>query len=250
MIPLRDENPFHRTPVVTIALIVANIVVFLWQLSIGVSQSSTVYGLVPAALLNQEVPLALFQRLRYPPEALQYNFKPAWVTVFTSMFMHGGIMHILSNMWFLWLFGNNVEDRMGRGKFILFYLLCGIAAAGAQVMMGPTSPIPMIGASGAVAGVLGAYLFLFPGSRIICLTVTFIITTIELPAWVVLSLWFVIEFVRGLMELGVERGGGVAYAAHVGGFLCGWLLIRLFAEPGRRPPPRPHAYRYRAPDWR
>jgi membrane associated rhomboid family serine protease len=250
MLPLHDENPTHSKPVVTLALIGTNALVFVLQLTVGISLSTVLFGLIPAHLMNQPPPPAVLEQLRITPRALSVNFEPAWVTLFTSMFLHGGWMHILGNMWFLWLFGNNVEDRMGKPKFLLFYLLCGLGAAAAQIATGPNSPIPMVGASGAIAGVLGGYLVLFPGSRVTCVTLIFILTTVTLPAWIVLGLWFVIEFARGLMSAG-GTGGGVAYAAHVGGFLCGLALVRLFAHPAPPPPrerlfePRPDSFNWR-----
>lgn len=248
MLPLHDENPTTSKPVVTLALIGVNVLVFLLQLGIGISRSTLVFGLIPAHLLNTPVSMADLEQLRATPEILRLNFEPAWVTLFTSMFLHGGWMHILGNMWFLWIFGNNIEDRMGKTKFLAFYLVCGLGAAAAQIAMGPNSPIPMVGASGAIAGVLGGYLLLFPGSRIICVTLVLVITTVELPAWIVLGLWFVMEFVRGLLSAG-GTGGGVAYAAHVGGFLCGLVLVRLFAHPAPPPPrryePRPDSFNWR-----
>lgn len=248
MLPLRDENPTFSRPVVTLSLIGANVLVFLLELVVKIPIATLKFGLIPAHLLNNPISATALEKLRISPEALLLNFEPAWVTLFTSMFLHGGLMHILGNMWFLWIFGNNVEDRMGKGKFLFFYLVGGLGAAAAQIAMGPNSPVPMVGASGAIAAVLGAYLVLFPGSRIVCLTLFLVITTVELPAWIVLGLWFVIEFARGLMSSG-EVGGGVAYAAHVGGFLCGLVLVRLFAQPAAPPPrryePRPDSFNWR-----
>ena len=249
MLPLHDENPTTSKPVVTLSLIGVNVFVFLLQLAVGVNRSTLVFGLIPAQLLHTPISMEALEQLRASPEALRLNFEPAWVTLFTSMFLHGGWMHVLGNMWFLWIFGNNLEDRMGKGKFLAFYLICGLGAAAAQIAMGPNSPIPMVGASGAIAGVLGGYLLLFPGSRIVCLTMFLIITTVELPAWIVLGFWFAIQFVLGLVNAG-GPGGGVAYAAHVGGFLCGLLLVRLFAQPLPPPPtrryePQPDSFTWR-----
>jgi membrane associated rhomboid family serine protease len=250
MIPLRDENPTYSTPVVTIALIVANVAVFLYQLSLGLNLSVFAYGLIPAELVHNANEVYAGRRLGLPPGVGLRNVDPAWMTVFTSMFMHGGWLHIIGNMWYLRIFGNNVEDAMGKGKFILFYLLCGIGAAAAQTALGPDSQIPMVGASGALAGVLGAYLVIFPGSRVLCLITTFVITTVELPAFLVLGFWFVLQVISGLGALGVKTGG-VAYAAHVGGFALGWILVRFFHVP--RHAPRRGRYREEPPeytDWR
>ena len=206
-IPISDENPPSRRPVVTIALIVLNALAWFYELSNGVDQSTLDYGAVPALVLHGSVP---------------------W-TVLTSMFMHGSWLHILGNMWFLWIFGDNVEDAMGPAKYLVFYLLCGVAAALSQILSQPSSTVPMVGASGAIAGVLGAYLMLYPHARVRCLWILFIIiTTVYVPAWLLLGLWFVSQFFM--------PGPGVAWMAHVGGFAVGFLLVRLFVA--RRPPPR------------
>jgi membrane associated rhomboid family serine protease len=146
------------------------------------------------------------------------------------MFLHGSWMHLLGNMWFLWLFGNNVEDSMGRVRFVVFYLLCGLAAALGQILTDPGSPIPMVGASGAISGVMGAYLILYPKVRVFTLVpLGFFITSMALPAWVMLGYWFFIQFVSGLVSVGAESGG-VAFWAHVGGFVAGVALVKLFAR--------------------
>jgi membrane associated rhomboid family serine protease len=177
-------------------------------------------ALTPAALFGREVPHDVLQ--------------PVWLTVFTSMFLHGSPLHLGGNMLYLWIFGNNVEDAMGSGRFLLFYLLCGIAAAAAQVATAPYSTIPMLGASGAVAGVLGAYLVRFPTAQVETCVFFFFITIIRLPALIVLGFWFLLQFTQGIAELGgVSDGGGVAWWAHIGGFVLGMLLINLFAQ--RRP---------------
>src|SRR5688500_14403188 len=205
MFPLRDENPTTTTPFVTIALIVANVVVFFLQLAAGLDRSVGEFGVVPAQLLQgSDAPVVMGRDL------VLTNYNPAWMTIFSSMFMHGGWLHILGNMWFLWIFGNNVEDDMGHAKFVAFYLVSGIAAAMAQAVLGPGSQIPMVGASGAIGGVLGAYLVLFPGSKVLCLITTFIITTIEVPAYIVLGLWFVMQIASSFVG---GHAGGVAYAA-------------------------------------
>jgi membrane associated rhomboid family serine protease len=145
------------------------------------------------------------------------------------MFTHGGWLHIIGNMWFLWIFGNNIEDAMGHGRFILFYLLCGVVAAGAQVLMAPNSAVPMVGASGAISGVLGAYLLLYPRVRVhVLVFLGFFVTTIVVPAYLMLGYWAVLQLLGGLPSLGGRDVGGVAFFAHIGGFLAGILLIRLF----------------------
>ena len=169
-----------------------------------------------------------------PPEPL--NEAPWWLTILTSMFMHGGLLHIAFNMLFLWIFGNNVEDSMGRLRFLLFYLLAGVAAVYAQAAVDPGSTVPTIGASGAVAGVLGAYLLLLPRARVLTLIfIVFFVTFIEIPAWVMLGIWFVLQFLPAVGQVATPEvaGGGVAYLAHVGGFVFGLLLVRLFVK--RRP---------------
>jgi membrane associated rhomboid family serine protease len=251
MIPLRDENPTHSTPIVTIVLIAINLVVFIYQLVTGLDLSAFRFGLIPTEFLGREV-VAQSERMAALAELSRLNFDPPWATVFTSMFMHGSWMHIIGNMWFLWIFGNNIEDAMGKGKFIFFYLLSGVLAALAQVYTSPDSPIPMVGASGAVAGVLGAYLVCYPGSRVLCLITTFIITTIEVPAFIVLGMWFALQILNSVVQLGPRApgGGGVAYAAHVGGFVAGLVLGRFLAgNPERRPPRNPYDDRPGFMDW-
>ena len=249
MIPLHDINPTRTRPVVTITLIIVNLLVFLYQLSVGLSPSVIAYGLIPAELVHGANRLYDVPGMDLPPGVGVVNLNPAWMTLFTSMFMHGGWMHIIGNMWFLWIFGNNVEDTMGKEKFIGFYLLSGVVAAVAQILTGPGSATPMVGASGAIGGVLGAYLMLFPGSRVICLIpLGFIFFTHEVPAWIVLGFWFVLEFIRGVLSLGVGDVGGVAYAAHVGGFLTGVVLARVLGQV--HAPPRPYTRRPNFMDWR
>lgn len=219
MIPLKDDNTPSRTPVVTRALVVACVLVFLWQMSLGPQGGqAAVYalGVIPAVLLGQQ---------SLPPE-LAVVSPP--MTVFTSMFMHGGLMHLLGNMLYLWIFGDNVEDSMGRVRFVVFYLLCGVAAVLAQALPAPDSTVPMIGASGAISGVLGAYLLLFPHAHVLVgIPLGFVLQTVRLPAGVVLALWFALQLVSNLMA-GDDGGGGVAFRAHIGGFVAGMLLIPLF----------------------
>lgn len=217
MIPLRDENPTTITPVVTVGLIAANVLVFLYQMSLGRSGEELVYtfGAVPLALFGGESLSPL----------------PATMTLFTSMFLHGGVMHVGGNMLYLWIFGNNIEDMMGHVRFIVFYLLCGVAAAYAHALSAPSSAVPMIGASGAISGVLGAYLLLFPRAQVLTLIpLGFFTRLIHVPAAVVLGFWIVIQFLNGTLSVG-QAGGGVAWFAHVGGFVAGMALIRAFARP-------------------
>jgi membrane associated rhomboid family serine protease len=215
MIPLRDIIPSRTTPYVTISLISLNVLVFLYELSLGraVDAFTLYFGLVPAAF--------------------------SWVTVFTSMFLHGGILHVAGNMLYLWIFGDNVEDRMGHGRFLVFYLLCGVAAALAQTITAPDSVVPMVGASGAIAGVMGAYFVLYPKSRIVTLIpLFFFFQVIEVPAILFLGIWFVMQFLSGVGSIvttaGGGPGGGVAFWAHVAGFVAGISGVIVFRRPERQ----------------
>ncbi len=219
MIPLKDDNPTTIRPIVTLSLIGACILVFLWQRSLGQEGGQdAVYelGFIPAVLFGSaDLPA-------------QLTWVPAPVTVFTSMFLHGGILHLAGNMLYLWIFADNVEDSMGHGRFIVFYAVCGLAAAIAQAAPEIGSTIPMIGASGAVSGVLGAYVLLYPHARVLVVVpLVVILYTMRLPAIVVLGFWFAIQLISSLAAPAV--GGGIAFRAHLGGFLAGLLLIRLFA---------------------
>jgi membrane associated rhomboid family serine protease len=213
MIPIRDINPTRRFPVVTVALIVLNVAVFAFELLLP-SQSmldsfAFTWGLVPALLAQ---------------------FDPfAFVTIFTSMFIHGGPMHLASNMLYLWIFGDNIEWALGSVRFVLFYLLCGVGAALGQVLVGPNSTIPMVGASGAISGVLGAYLLLYPRAEVETLVfLGYFVRLIRLPALVVLGMWIFLQLSSGFLSLGMEATGGVAFFAHIGGFLTGLVLVGLF----------------------
>lgn len=213
MIPLHDDNPTRRFPLVTVALIAANLAVFVYQVSLPAAQLQTFFQtwcFVPARFFAD--PLAAAQI----------------ATVFTAMFMHSGWVHIGGNMLYLWIFGNNVEDRLGRGPFLLFYLACGVAAAALQAVMSPASTVPTLGASGAIAGVLGAYLLLYPGADIITLIpIVFLFEVARVPAFIVIGFWFVLQLANGLASLSpaVAQAGGVAWFAHVGGFLAGLAFV-------------------------
>ncbi len=225
MIPLRDNIPSRRTPVVTYTLIAINVFVYFFlQPSPGTRAGirfTFEWGLVPVDLLGG-VP-----RVEHPV--------PVSWTVITSMFLHGSVLHILGNMWYLWLFGDNVEDAMGRARFLVFYLLSGVAAAATQVIVDAGSRVPMVGASGAISGVLGGYLLVFPHARILTLVpIIFFVQIVEIPALIVLGFWFVIQVFGGLEALGMQVGG-VAWFAHIGGFLAGMGLVRIFQ---RRQRPR------------
>lgn len=225
IIPLYDDNPTVRTPVVTIALIAACVLVFLWQLGLdprGEVAVSYSLGLVPAVL---------FGTAELPPELLVV---PAWATIITSMFLHGGFLHIAGNMLFLWIFGNNVEDTLGRVRFLIFYFLCGIAAALAQALSNPASEVPMVGASGAIAGVLAAYLVLHPRANVRVLFWFFVfVRLIDVPAMVLIGIWFATQLLGGLATP-ASPTGGVAFWAHVGGFVAGIGLVMVMRPRGTR----------------
>ncbi len=220
MIPLHDDNPTHIKPVITIFFIVICVLVFLWQLSLGSDGSQRMImslGVIPAVLLDKS---------QLSPELY---FLPAELTMLTSMFMHGGFMHLAGNMLYLWIFGNNIEDSMGHIKFIIFYFLCGFAAVFGQVLHNPESVIPMIGASGAISGVLGAYLLIYPKARVlVVIPLGFYPLLLRLPAMLVLGVWFAIQIGSSLMSNAEE--GGVAWFAHIGGFIAGMILIWFFKD--------------------
>ena len=229
MIPLKDDVPSRTTPIVTMLLIALNAVVFVYQLSLGIESDAGAAGAAEAFVLEfGAVPCRITGACAAPGQ-----FPPPLVTVFTSMFMHGGLLHAGGNMLYLWIFGNNVEDTLGHGRFLVFYLISGVAAAIAQTLMNPDSAIPMIGASGAVSGVLGAYLLLFPYATILTLvTFGFFFRFVHIPAVVVLGFWIVLQFISGYLSasaatLGRGEGGGVAWFAHIGGFLAGMVLLFL-----------------------
>ena len=214
MIPLRDIIPSRTTPFVTILLIAINVLVFLFQLSLGkgVEDFVRTWGVVPASF--------------------------SIASLFTSMFLHGGILHVAGNMLYLWIFGDNVEDRMGHGRFIVFYLGCGVAAALAQIYVDPSSSIPMVGASGAIAGVMGAYFVLYPHSRIVTLVPIFIfIQIIEVPAIFFLGIWFLMQFLSGVGSIATAAdgaSGGIAFWAHAAGFIAGLVGVMVFKRPERQ----------------
>ncbi len=225
MIPLRDANPRGGVPIVTLALIALNCVVFLYELTLppaGLEQLVFTFGMVPAKLTA------------FPTDP-GVGFGDATLPFLTSMFLHGGWLHLIGNMWFLWIFGDNVEDYLGHARFLLFYLLCGLAASVAHLAFNLNSTIPTLGASGAIAGVLGAYLLLFPGARILTLVPVFFVWLMELPAYVILIYWFVLQLLQGTATLAeTAPGGGVAWWAHVGGFVAGLVLVKIVASRRRR----------------
>ncbi len=261
MLPLKDRNPTERRAYLTIGLIAANILLFLlWQPTFATGPDKEekeilfffCHGMVPWEVTHQK-PLA--DGGREAAEALEETFgeqaglaleaiaedcpdKSVWASLFTSMFMHGGLVHIGGNMLFLWVFGNNIEDKAGYVKYLLFYFVCGLLASGAHILSGPGSAIPTVGASGAIAGVLGAYLVMFPRRRVVTLVIFYFITTVELPAIVLLGFWFVLQFLPVLQSLGGAGAGvtDVAVWAHIGGFAAG-ALIALAIFPKERGDP-------------
>ena len=218
MIPLKDDNPASGKPIVTYFIIGLCVLIFLIQLSSQSYKTGQLfysYGLIPSVLMNiNQLPMDLY-------------VLPAWVTIFTSMFMHGGFMHLLGNMLYMWIFADNIEDDLGHIKFLIFYLLSGIGAAMTQVLIDTNSQIPMVGASGAIGGVLGAYLINYPNAKVLVLIpFGFFSQLIKIKALYVLGLWFVLQF--------ISSGGGVAYAAHIGGFISGIILILFFNKKIRK----------------
>lgn len=282
MIPLKDNIPTSRFPILTVVLIVINVAVFVWQtqfttdpqlsevgLSSGIDQSAVEFGAIPyrvthpgqsecalgyvprgdervsAEIVCEGTPeLAEAERIAgsplsktrgettLVPEPVPLDQAAWWVTLLTALFMHGGILHLAGNMLFLWIFGNNIEDAMGRPRFILFYVLAGVISVYAQSAVDPASTVPTIGASGAVAGVLGGYALLYPRARVLSLVIIiFFVTLIEVPAMILLGIWFVLQFVPAIGQTALTDlagGDNIAYLAHVGGFIFGLLAIKLF----------------------
>jgi membrane associated rhomboid family serine protease len=233
MFPYHDENEAQRTPFITYLVIAANVGAFVLLEGAGstvaMARAVCELGLIPGELTGMARPGTPFPM----GEGLVCLTDPGRqvFNVLTSMFLHGGWMHLLGNMWFMWLFGNNIEDSMGHARFVVFYLVCGVAAALAQVVTSPASVIPMVGASGAISGVMGGYLVLYPRVRVFAMVPIGIIpVSIALPAWTMLVYWFVLQFFGGVVGLLGEEGGGVAFWAHAGGFLAGAVLIKLFAR--------------------
>jgi membrane associated rhomboid family serine protease len=246
MIPLRDNQPTSTFPIVTILLIAANVVVFLAQQIIpGFNDSFT---MVPFRVMHAGQDLSGYVArmtthgpllMHVPSDVTDIRLRQNEVyfgpvpfdiryTVFTAMFMHAGLLHIAGNMLFLWIFGNNIEDALGKIRYIIFYFACGIAAAAAQILPDPNSIVPTLGASGAIAGVLGAYLVLYPEATVLTWVPIWIGLIFPLPAWLVLGLWFILQLFPGVLSLGAPTGhGGVAYFAHIGGFIAGFMLIKL-----------------------
>jgi membrane associated rhomboid family serine protease len=246
MLPYHDENATRRTAVITLAIIAANVVSWLVVQGAGadlpLAKSVCNLGLIPGELTGALGPGAQFPM----GEGLVCVTDPGrqFSHVITSMFLHGSWMHLIGNMWFLWLFGNNVEDAMTRPRFVVFYLLCGLAAALLQVVIEPNSIVPMVGASGAISGVMGAYLLLYPRVRVFTMVpIGFFITSVALPAWAMLIYWMVLQLAGGFVRIAGKPGGGVAFWAHIGGFVAGVVLVKLFAT-------EDHVMAHRAGHWR
>jgi len=230
MFPLRDDNPTELFPFVTLLLIAANVLVWLLVQGGGVAEpflnSLCAYGAIPAEITGAVGPGDTVSLGDASCTIGGYS----WTTVLTSMFMHGGWMHLIGNMWFLWVFGNNIEDSMGHFRYLIFYVLCGVLAALTHIFIDPSSTVPTVGASGAISGIMGAYIVLYPKVRVYTLIFLVVyVRVIPMTALAVLGLWFAIQLFSGLAS-GAGAGGGVAFWAHVGGFVAGVVLVKLFAR--------------------
>jgi membrane associated rhomboid family serine protease len=245
MIPLRDHNPTTTRPVLTISLIVANVLVFFTEpLTAGAAAQARFFYCKAA------IPYEVISRHQLSATTTVCPGKNVWVSILLSMFLHGGLLHIAGNMLFLWVFGNNIEDRLGRGRFFAFYMIAGLAATYAQSAiamagqtgdpgLGTTAGTPMVGASGAVAGILGAYILLFPRARVTTLVFLFVfVSTMDISAWVLIGLWFVLQVFSGVASIGASASSGVAFFAHIGGFVAGMVLLAVL-RPRRGPPAVP-----------
>jgi membrane associated rhomboid family serine protease len=233
MIPIKDDIPSRGYPIVNVTLIVINVVVFLFELSLGPKLESFIraFAVIPVKYFYSGIRLE-------DGSVILFSLEERIIPLFTSMFLHGGWLHLISNMLYLWIFGDNVEDRMGHFRYILFYLLCGLAAAFAHIVTNAKSDVPTIGASGAIAGVLGAYLMLYPFARVVVvIPILFFWDVIKLPALIVLGFWFVTQIFQGTLALAIETSatGGVAWWAHIGGFVFGMIAVNIFKKKNRKP---------------
>ncbi|MAF83917.1 MAG: rhomboid family intramembrane serine protease [Gammaproteobacteria bacterium] len=233
MFPIRDDNPHFLTPYVTYAIIGLNLLAWALLQGLGgepkLAMSVCTLGLIPGDLLNT-VPAGTSFQIS-PNLWCNITEDSSWHTILTSMFMHGGWLHLLGNMWFMWIFGNNVEDSMGHGRFIVFYLLCGVVAAVFQIMSNTESAVPMVGASGAIGGVMGAYVLLYPRVHVhMFVFLGFFVTTFAMPAMFMIGYWFLLQLVGGVGSIGAH-GGGTAFWAHIGGFVAGAVLVIFFKDP-------------------
>lgn len=246
MIPIKDDIPTRRVPILTVAIIAINVAMFLFfqgaltEPERDFNRTVVEYGAIPYEISNpgRQCDLSGGRVICEGQQGVRGeapgDLPPTWLTLFTSMFMHGGLLHIGFNMLFLWIFGNNIEDSMGRLRFVGFYLLGGVAALGLQTLVDPSAAVPTIGASGAVAAVLGGYALLYPRARVVTVVIIILFfTVIRLPALIVLGAWILLQLASGAIELASPvggEGGGVAYFAHIGGFVFGLLAIKLFAD--------------------
>ncbi len=249
MFPIRDDNPQVLTPYATYGIALLNVAAWIFVQGMGtepaLSASVCRLGLIPGELLGT-VPAGTSLQLGVATSCV-LGETSGWHTTLTSMFLHGGWLHLIGNMWFLWIFGDNVEDSMGHARFVVFYLLSGLTAAAVQMATTPESAIPMVGASGAIGGVMGAYIVLYPRVHVhMLLPLGFFITTVAVPAFLMLGYWFVLQLVSGFGTLGAE-GGGVAFWAHVGGFAAGAVLILLLRDPRLLARHPYHGWRHRSP---
>jgi membrane associated rhomboid family serine protease len=234
MFPIRDDNPTLNTPVITMVLIGLNVAAWILVQGMGaepyLSRSVCDLGLIPGEFLGRIPPGTSFPMSTDLSCVITEHGHA--LTPLTSMFLHGGWLHLIGNMWFLWLFGNNVEDSMGHGRYFVFYILSGLAAAAGQTLVNPNSAVPMVGASGAISGVMGAYIVLYPRVRVhMLIFLGFFITRAVVPAYLMLGYWFLLQILGGLPSLGGEDTGGVAVWAHAAGFIAGAVLIHLFKDP-------------------
>lgn len=233
MIPIKDDIPSRSYPIINVALIVINVIAFLFELSLGDKLELFIrtYGVIPIKYF--------YEGIRFDDgSVLYFSMSERIIPLFTSMFLHGGWLHLISNMLYLWIFGDNVEDRMGHLRYLLFYILCGLAAAGAHILTNAESEIPTIGASGAIAGVLGGYMMLYPYARVVVvIPILFFWDVMKLPALFVLGFWFITQLFQGTLALSVETTatGGVAWWAHIGGFIFGMIIVNLFKQKSRKP---------------
>jgi membrane associated rhomboid family serine protease len=234
MIPIRDDQPSYSTPFINYFLIVVNVLVFLWEISVGMQSHGELNGFIKEFGLVPRHTVAVLTGQSYDGTAT------AILPFFTSMFLHGGFLHLAGNMLFLWIFGDNVEDYLGHFRYLLFYLVSGVIAALAQILLNPNSPAPTVGASGAIAGVMGAYFILYPRARVLVWFPP--IFLFHVPAWLMLGYWFLVQFLSGTatsIAMTSETAGGIAFWAHIGGFVAGVLMIKAFSE-------RPQRHRYGA----
>lgn len=219
MLPLKDNNPTETFPFITVSIIILNIAIYIYQLSLGHDYERFIFlmGAIPNKIINNS-------------DVIPMISLPAFLTIYSSMFLHGSLLHIIGNMLYLWIFGNNIEDVLGHIRFIFFYLICGSMAAFAHILTDIDSKIPMIGASGAVSGVLGAYILLYPRAKVLTLVmIGFFVRVVKIPAVFLLGFWILIQFLFGMTSLTVrDSSGGVAWFAHIGGFITGFILINIF----------------------